>query len=133
MYFDTDNLYSEETEAGSIIKNDKDNFYTAMKQFGFDFEDLAEDDSKLPKSLQKALSGDLEHTLKFNSALLTLHRNKRFNIIESIVNLTTDYVDYNDLAKILQPNVLGLLTSELATKHKLCTITSTSAINKFIH
>lgn len=127
-----DGLYSDETEFGAIANNDKANFYNEMKNQGFDFSDVDEE-TRLPKSLLKTLSGDIDYVLKFNNVLLTMHRTKKSSIIESIVNLTTDYVDFSELMKILQPNVLGMLTSELATKHKLMTISSTSAVSKFIH
>lgn len=132
MNFDMFDLYTDETEVGSIQKNDKDNFYIEFAKYGFDFNDIDEE-TKLPKSLKKVLSGDIEYTLRFNNALIKMHRSKLYSIIESIVNLTTDYVDYEALSKVLQPTVLGLLTTELATKHKLCTLTSVSAVHKFIH
>ena len=132
MHLDINDLYTEETEAVSIQKNDKDNFYVEFAKYGFDFNEIDEE-TKLPVSIKKVLDGDVEYILRFNNALLKMHRSKLYSIIESIVNLITDYVEYDDLAKVLQPTVLGLLTTELATKHKLCTITSVSAVNKFIH
>lgn len=132
MCFNINSLYTDETEDISIQANDKSNFYSELVNYGFDFNEIDEE-TKLPTVLKKVLSGDLEYMLRFNNALLKMHRSKKYNIIDAIVNLTTDYVEYSDLEKILLPNVTGLLTTELANKHKLCTITSVSAINKFIH
>lgn len=132
MYFNINDLYTDETEDISIQANDKNNFYAEFAKYGFDFNEIDEE-SKLPIVLKKILDGDLEYMLKFNNALLKMHRSKKYNIIDAIVNLTTDYVDYSDLEKILLPNITGLLTTELADKHKIYAITSVSAINKFIH
>ena len=132
MHLDINDLYTEETEVASIQKNDKDKFYVEFAKYGFDFNEI-DKETKLPVTLKKILDGDIEYVLRFNNALIKLHRSKLYSIIESIVNLTTDYVEYDELAKTLQPTTLGLLTTELATKHKLCTITSVSAVHKFIH
>lgn len=132
MYFNINDLYTDETEDISIQANDKNNFYLEFTKYGFDFNEIDEE-TKLPIVLKKILDGDLEYMLRFNNALLKMHRSKKYNIIDAVVNLTTDYVEYSDLEKILLPNITGLLTTELANKHKLYAITSVSAINKFIH
>ena len=124
-------LYSEDSEYNSLLKHDKQDFYTAAKEYGFDVDDLDEE-TKLPKLLNDMLNGDVTSMLKFNKMLVSLHRNKQAHIIDALVNIVTDFVDESDILKYLQPNVVGLLSSELATKHNVYSINSTSAINKFI-
>lgn len=102
-----------------------------LKSIGFDVEQLDEH-SKFPVMLNNLLNGDSSAMLKFNHMLVMLHRKKQYNIVDSLVNIVSDFIDESILTKFLQPNVVGLLTSELAKKHGMFSITSTSAINKFI-
>lgn len=102
-----------------------------QKNIGFDV-DLIDEHTKFPVLINDMFNGDTAAMLKFNHALIMLHRQKQFNIVDSLVNIVSDFVDESILTKFLQPNVIGLLTSELAKKHGMFAITSTSAINKFI-
>lgn len=102
-----------------------------QKSIGFD-ADTIDKQTKFPVLLNEMLNGDTSAMLKFNHMLVELHKKKQFNIVDSLVNIVSDFVDESILMKFLQPNVVGLLTSELAKKHGMFSITSTSAINKFI-
>lgn len=124
-------MYTEDTEYNSLLKHDKQQFYTNAKKYGFDAEDIVEE-TRLPKMLNDILNGDVTAMLKFNTMLMQMHRSKTTNIVDSIINITTDFIDESELMKYLQPNVIGLLSSELAQKHNMYSINSTSAINKFI-
>lgn len=124
-------MYTEDTEYNSLLKHDKQQFYNNAKEYGFDVNDIVEE-TKLPRMLHDILNGNVTAMLKFNTMLMQMHRTKTTNIVDSIVNLTTDFIDETDLMKFLQPNVIGLLSSELAQKHNMYSINSTSAINKFI-
>lgn len=124
-------MYTEDTEYNSLLKHDKQQFYNDAKKYGFDAEDIVEE-TKLPKMLNDILNDDVTAMLKFNAMLMQMHRSKTTNIIDAIINLTTDFIDETELMKYLQPNVIGLLSSELAQKHNMYSINSTSAINKFI-
>lgn len=124
-------LYSEDSEYNSLLKHDKQTFYDAAKEYGLNIDEVNEE-SKLPTLLHDMLNGDVTAMLKFNKMLVALHRNKQTYIVDSLLNIITDFVDESELLKYLQPNVVGLLSSELATKHKMYSINSTSAINKFI-
>ena len=124
-------MYTEDTEYNSLLKHDKQQFYKNAKEYGFDAEDIVEE-SKLPRMLDDILKGDVSAMLKFNTMLMQMHRTKQTTIIDSIINLTTDFIDESELMKYLQPNVIGLLSSGLAQKHNMYSINSTSAINKFI-
>lgn len=124
-------MYTDDTEYNSLLKHDKQQFYNDAKKYGFDAEDIVEE-TRLPKMLNDILNGDVTAMLKFNTMLMQMHRSKTTNIIDAIINLTTDFIDETELMKYLQPNVIGLLSSELAQKHNMYSINSTSAINKFI-
>jgi len=124
-------LYTDDTEYNSLLKHDKQQFYNDAKKYGFDADDIVEE-TRLPKMLNDILNGDVTAMLKFNTMLMQMHRSKTTNIIDAIINLTTDFIDETELMKYLQPNVIGLLSSELAQKHNMYSINSTSAINKFI-
>lgn len=130
----TATLYSDDSEYNSMLKNDKDSFYNALAEYGFDISDI-DSDTLLPKAFIPVLAGDFNAVLKFNNAILNIHRSKRTNIIEAIVFLTGDegWFETDEIMKILQTNVLGVLTAELSAKHKLYSISPTSSINKFIH
>lgn len=137
VYMNTDltaTLYTDDSEYNSMLKNDKDAFYNALLEYGFDTTDI-DTDTLLPKSFIPVLAGDFNATLKFNNAILNIHRSKRTNIVEEIVFLTGDegWFETDEIMKILQTNVLGVLTAELSAKHKLYSISPTSSINKFIH
>lgn len=124
-------MYTDDSEYNSLLKHDKQQFYNDAKKYGFDAEDIVEE-TRLPKMLNDILNGDVTAMLKFNTMLMQMHRSKTTNIIDAIINLTTDFIDETELMKYLQPNVIGLLSSELAQKHNMYSINSTSAINKFI-
>lgn len=124
-------MYTDDSEYNSLLKHDKQQFYVDAKKYGFDADDIDEE-TKLPKMLNDLLNGDIATMLKFNTMLMKMHRSKTTNIVDAIVNLTTDFVDETELMKYLQPNVIGLISSELAQKHNMYSINSTSAINKFI-
>ena len=124
-------LYTDDSEYNSLLKHDKQQFYKNAKEFGFDADDIVEE-TRLPAMLNDLLNGDVTAMLKFNNMLMTMHRNKQANIIDAMVNITTDFIDESDLMKYLQPNVVGLLSSELAQRHNMYSINSTCAINKFI-
>jgi len=127
-------LYSEDSEYNSLLKNDKAAFYNELKTFGFDFDDC-DGETRLPKSMIAVLAGDFNAILQFNNALLSIHRSKHTNIVDAIVYLTADdgWLATEDVMKILQTNVLGVLSAELSAKHKLYSISPTSSVNKFIH
>jgi len=124
-------LYTDDSEYNSLLKHDKQQFYNEAKEYGFDVEDIVEE-TKLPKLLNDLLNGNVTAMLKFNNMLVSMHRSKQTNIIDAMVNITTDFIDESDIMKYLQPNVVGLLSSELAQRHNMYSINSTSAINKFI-
>lgn len=79
----------------------------------------------------KALSGDIEAMLMFNKTLLNLHRSKQMNIIDSICLLMHDYLELTEIMQLLQANTIGVLTTELSTKHHIFD-TDDSSILKFI-
>lgn len=124
-------MYTDDSEYNSLLKHDKQQFYNDAKKYGFDTEDIVEE-TRLPKMLNDILNGDVTAMLKFNAMLMKMHRSKTTSIIDAIINITTDFIDETELMKYLQPNVIGLLSSELAQKHNMYSINSTSAINKFI-
>ena len=124
-------MYTDDTEYNSLLKHDKQQFYNDAKKYGFDADDIVEE-TRLPKMLNDVLNGYVTAMLKFNAMLMQMHRSKTTSIIDAIINLTTDFIDETELMKYLQPNVIGLLSSELAQKHNMYSINSTSAINKFI-
>ena len=124
-------MYTDDTEYNSLLKHDKQQFYNDAKKYGFDADDIV-GETRLPKMLNDILNGDVTAMLKFNAMLMQMHRSKTTSIIDAIINLTTDFIDETELMKYLQPNVIGLLSSELAQKHNMYSINSTSAINKFI-
>lgn len=98
-------LYSDDSEYNSLLKHDKQSFYEAAKEYGFDIDKLNEE-TKLPTMLHDVVNGDVTAMLKFNQMLITLHRNKQSNIIDSFVNIITDFIDESELLKYLQPNVV---------------------------
>ena len=111
-------LYSEDSEYNSLLKHDKQEFYANAAEYGFDVTDIDED-SRLPKMLKLLLDGDVSAMLKFNNMLTTMHRMKKANIIDALVNFTTDFVDITDLMKFLQPNVVRIIVFWISAKTQI--------------
>lgn len=93
---------------------------------------IIDKDTRLPTAFIKVLAGELDSMLLFNKALLTLHREKKTNIADAVIYLTTDYVETTELMKILQTNVLAILQAELAQKHNIYQVTN-KKLSKFMH
>ena len=118
---------TEEVSRNDRIQ-DKATFYTAMKGYGFDFDDI-DKTTKLPKSLIPVVNGEFEPFVKFNNAIMSIHRNKKVSITDAIVYLTEDYFEPKQILKLLQTVNLNYLQNDLRAKYK---INKEEVVNKFL-
>lgn len=107
---------------------DKAIFYKEMGKRGFDFEDI-EPTTMLPKSLIPVVNGDFEPFVKFNNAIMDIHRKKLVSITDAVVYLTEDYFEPKQVLKMLQTVNLNYLQNDLRAKYK---INQTEVVNKFL-
>ena len=77
-----------------------------------DFDDVDEY-SRLPKSLEPVIDGDADDLHKFNAAIADLHKKKLINITDSLIYLTTDYLDEKQVLKYLDELNFYTLKQEL--------------------
>lgn len=107
---------------------DKATFYQEMGKRGFDFEDI-DPTTMLPKSLIPVVNGDFEPFVKFNNAIMDIHRKKIVSITDAIVYLTEDYFEPKQILKMLMTINLNYLQNDLRAKYK---INQTEVVNKFL-
>lgn len=107
---------------------DKALFYQEMSKRGFDFEDI-DPTTMLPKSLIPVVNGDFEPFVKFNNAIMDIHRKKLVSITDAIVYLTEDYFEPKQILKMLMTINLNYLQNDLRAKYK---INQTEVVNKFL-
>lgn len=107
--------------------HDKEIFYNEMRARGFDFTDV-EENTRLPKSIIPALDGDIESFIKFNNAIIDIHRKKLVSITDSIIYLVEDWLEAKDVIKLLQTITLNYLQNDLRIKYK---INKNEIVNKF--
>lgn len=107
---------------------DKALFYQEMGKRGFDFEDI-DPTTMLPKSLIPVVNGDFEPFVKFNNAIMDIHRKKLVSITDAIVYLTEDYFEPKQILKMLMTINLNYLQNDLRAKYK---INQTEVVNKFL-
>lgn len=108
--------------------HDKAIFYSQMKLRGFDFEDIDEK-TKLPKSLIPVVAGEFGPFVKFNNAIIEIHREKLVSITDAIIYLTEDYFEPKEVLKLLQTITLNYLQNDLRAKYK---INQDEVVNKFL-
>lgn len=108
--------------------HDKAIFYSQMKLRGFDFEDIDEK-TRLPKSLIPVVAGEFGPFVKFNNAIIEIHREKLVSITDAIVYLTDDYFEPKEVLKLLQTITLNYLQNDLRAKYK---INQDEVVNKFL-
>ncbi len=99
-------------------QHDKQVFYSAMKEYGFDFTDIDER-TKLPKSLIPVVAQKIEPFTMFNHAILELHKRKVIAITDAITYLIEDYFDAKDIVKLLQTVTLNYIQNDLKAKYGL--------------
>ena len=110
-YFDS--LLSDWEDGQSLErKQNKSGFYKLMKERGFDFDDVDEY-SRLLKSLEPVIDGDADDLHNFNAAIADLHKKKLINITDSLIYLTTDYLDEKQVLKYLDELNFYTLKQEL--------------------
>lgn len=108
--------------------HDKAIFYSQMKLRGFDFEDIDEK-TRLPKSLIPVVAGEFGSFVKFNNAIIEIHREKLVSITDAIIYLTDDYFEPKEVLKLLQTITLNYLQNDLRAKYK---INQDEVVNKFL-
>lgn len=108
--------------------HDKAIFYSQMKLRDFDFEDIDEK-TKLPKSLIPVVAGEFGPFVKFNNAIIEIHREKLVSITDAIIYLTEDYFEPKEVLKLLQTITLNYLQNDLRAKYK---INQDEVVNKFL-
>lgn len=108
--------------------HDKAIFYSQMKLRGFDFEDIDEK-TRLPKSLIPVVAGEFGPFVKFNNAIIEIHREKLVSITDAIIYLTDDYFEPKEVLKLLQTITLNYLQNDLRAKYK---INQDEVVNKFL-
>ena len=106
-----------ECEPKIWLNPDKKNFYDYMKKNGLDFDDV-DDVSKLPKFIVE-MSKNIDTFNHFNNVLYTLNKENKINIVDSIIILVTDYLEPNQVKKLLDEMNFYLLTNELKKRYKI--------------
>lgn len=112
--------------------HDKKVFYQAMKERGFDFEDI-DDETRLPKSLIPVVAQKIEPFVLFNSAILDLHKNKIVSITDAISYLVEDYFDPKEVLRILQTVTLNYVQNDLGAKYNMNKQEEVKKMNHFIY
>lgn len=95
----------------------KENFYAYMKKHGMDFDDI-DDVQKLPKFMVE-IPKNTDMFNHFNNVLYQLNKDKKISIIDSVIYITTDFLEPKALIKLLDEMNFYLLTNELRTKYKI--------------
>lgn len=137
MFIETSGKLIDANEVSRMERQgDKDQFYRLMKDYGFDFNDVDMGETSahtwLPKSLIPVADGQFEAVLKFNNALMDLHRKRKIAITDALVYLTEDYFEPNDLLKMLQTINLNYLQNDLREKYNIDKHETVSKFNDFI-
>lgn len=110
--------FSEEFDVESLDSSgSKENFYEYMKKFGMDFDDIDEV-QKLPKFMVE-IPKNTEMFNKFNNVLYQLNKENKISIIDSVVYITTDFLEPKAAIKLLDEMNFYLLTNEMKTKFKI--------------
>ena len=110
--------YSTDYDISVLEENaNKKNFYDYMKKNGLDFDDV-DDVSKLPKFIVE-MSKNIDTFNHFNNVLYTLNKENKINIVDSMIILVTDYLEPNQVKKLLDEMNFYLLTNELKKRYKI--------------
>lgn len=110
--------FSEEFDVESLdTSGSKDNFYAYMKKNGMDFDDVDEV-QKLPKFMIE-IPKNTEMFNHFNNVLYQLNKENKISIIDSVVYITTDFLEPKAMMKLLDEMNFYLLTNELKAKYKI--------------
>lgn len=110
--------------------HDKAIFYNQMELRGFSFKDEDKDEkTRLPKSLIPVVAGEFGPFVKFNNAIIEIHREKLVSITDAIKYLTEDYFEPKEVLKLLQTITLNYLQNDLRAKHN---INQDEVVNKFL-
>lgn len=125
-------------EVSKIERNhDKAIFYSQMKLRGFNITPLDSEDidvdidekTRLPKSLIPVVAGEFGPFVKFNNAIIEIHREKLVSITDAIKYLTEDYFEPKEVLKLLQTITLNYLQNDLRAKYN---INQDEVVNKFL-
>lgn len=110
--------YSTDYDISVLEENaNKKNFYDYMKKNGLDFDDVDEV-SKLPKFIVE-MSKNIDTFNHFNNVLYKLNKENKINIVDSMIILVTDYLEPNQVKKLLDEMNFYLLTNELKKRYKI--------------
>lgn len=122
-YFDT--LLADYGDMTALErKQQKELFYSLMKEKGFDFDDITDDPvssarSRLPKSLIPVLDNSTEEFHLFNAALADLNKRKLISTADAVVYLIQDYLPETDAIKMLDELNYIAVTNELKKRFRL--------------
>lgn len=129
-FFDT--FSSDTADEVTIDKSQfKTELLTRLKEGGFDFEDIDEDE-RLPKSLIPVLANEPEAFYKFNALLSTLHKEREINIVDAVCVLEHDLLKAEDVLKCLDELNYYIVTQELLKRHKIRQEEEASSILDFL-
>lgn len=110
---------------GSLECNDstdafetKEQLYKFFKTQGIDFDDIDEE-SRLPKFLNKVLKNESAEYNKFNNILYKLHKENKIKIIDSVGFLVEDWLEPTPAIKCLDEMNYYSLMNGLKEKYKL--------------
>lgn len=110
--------YSTDYDISVLEENaNKKNFYEYMKKNGLDFDDV-DNVSKLPKFIVD-MSKNIDTFNHFNNVLYTLNKENKINIVDSMIILVTDYLEPNQVKKLLDEMNFYLLINELKKRYKI--------------
>ena len=116
--FNLSTQYSDEFDITTLEENaSKINFYKYMKKYGLDFDDIDEV-SKLPKFIVD-IPKNIDTFNHFNNVLYTLNKEGKINIVDSMIFITTDYLEPKTAKKLLDEMNFYLLTNELKKRYKI--------------
>lgn len=113
-------------------KHDKQTFYEAMKEYGFDFTDIDEK-TRLPKSLIPVVAQKVEPFILFNRAILEIHKKKIVPITDSISYLVEDYFDAKEVLRLLQTVTLNYIHNDLGKKFRITSQDQSNNFGAFIY
>lgn len=120
-YFDT--LLSDYGDRKSLErKQNKAKFYKAMKENGFDFDDITSDYAgfdRLPKSLIPVLQNDTDEFHKFNCVLSKLDKEGICQVADAMVYLITDYLEVPQAQKCIDELNFYTMKTEFQQRYKL--------------
>lgn len=102
-YFDT--LLADYGDRQALErKQNRQKFYDAMKELGFDFTDVTDEIAgydRLPKTLIPVLQNDSDEFHRFNAALAKLNKDKICSVADAIIFIHSDYLDEKQTMKLL--------------------------------